>query len=64
MEAQNLYLINYIGKLEFLLNQELNGRKKQKDGFDQHLAQIMRVLSQKPSISKDSKHLLEYLKFD
>ncbi|CDW83150.1 UNKNOWN [Stylonychia lemnae] len=61
IQAQNLYLLNYINKLEFLVQESIKDRKQEKKKREKQINQILKALSDKPQLSKDIPTLSYYL---
>ena len=59
MQYQNLYLLNYIHKLEFLIQESVKERKSDKKKREVQMESVLETLSEcKPAlISKDIKTL-------
>lgn len=59
IQAQNIYLLNYVNKLEFLLQETVKERKEDKLKKKRQLKSICKALSGKEGISAKA---LEYCK--
>lgn len=52
LQAQNLYLVNYLNKLEFLLEQSVKDRKREKKARERKLDVIVRAISERVAPGK------------
>eukprot|EP00347_Sterkiella_histriomuscorum_P008342 403345463 len=62
IQAQNLYLLNYMNKLEFLLQEQIKERKRCQKKREKQMELILKAIGgDKPAISKDIPTLKYYL---
>lgn len=64
LQAQNLYLVNYLNKLEFLLEQCVKDRKRDKKARERKFDVIVRAINERiaPGKAKSDDQVLKYCK--